>query len=187
MHATPSCPFYLQFHVLLDRRGGIERLGLNGVKGVRWQTGFFHITAAFINDKIDTAEADEVAGILDDGLKGLAAPTIGFDSVGAFTTQGRGMHVVYLTASRVPEEWADYIDRVRTELTAAGYNLGPYKMHVTRARVPTSSIDLESLRAMIARVDVPMIPWTLAKADYRFYREFKHSVREWALSGRVKG
>ena len=185
---VPSGKSYLQFHVPLDRRVGWYRaLGaaLNRVKGVRWQLGFFHITAAFINDKMDTAEADEVAGILDEGLKGLAAPTIGFDTVGAFTTQGGGMHIVYLTASRVPKGWADFIDRVRTELSAAGYHLGSYQMHVTLARIPANSIDLESLRALIASVDVPMIPLTLTKADYRFYREFNHAVREWALSGRV--
>jgi 2'-5' RNA ligase len=180
---------YLQFHVPLDRLAGwyrALRTALNGVKGVRWQPGFFHITAVFINDKIDTAEADKVAGILGEELLGMSAPTIGFDTLGSFTTQGGRMHVVYLTASQVPGEWADLIDRVRSKLSAAGYHLGPYQLHVTLARVPAGSIDLESLRALIAPVDVPMAPLTLTKADYRFYQEYKWAVREWTLPAKAR-
>jgi 2'-5' RNA ligase len=96
------------------------------------------------------------------------------------------MHIVYLTASRVPGEWADLIDRVRSRLASAGYHLGPYQLHVTLARVPAGSIDLESLRALIAHVDVPMCPLTLMKADYRFYHEYKWAVREWTLPAKAR-
>ncbi len=42
--------------------------------------------------------------------------------------------------TRVPEEWAAFVDRVRTRLSEAGYDLGPYRLHVTLARVPIKSI-----------------------------------------------
>ena len=175
---------YLQFHIPLDRGAGWFRdlnNALAGVRDVRWQPGFYHITAAFVNDKIDTAEAEEVAEILDGMLKGAAAPVVTFDTLDAFTTQGGGTHVVYLTASRVPDEWKALVDKVRSTLKGHGYHLGPYQLHVTLARIPAKSIDLESLRERIAEVDIPAFSSTLATADYRFYREFKHAVREWTL------
>lgn len=108
-------------------------------------------------------------------------PVIAFDTPEAFTTQGGAKPVVYLTASRVPDAWAAFVDRVRMKLTGAGYQLGPYKMHVTLARVPAGSIDLNTLRARICTVDVPKISSTLSMADYRFFREFHWKVREWKL------
>ena len=35
----------------------------------------------------------------------MAAPVLTFDTLEAFMTQGGGMHIVYLTASRVSDEW----------------------------------------------------------------------------------
>ena len=175
---------YLQFHVPLDRRAQWYRdltSAIFGVREAKWQSGFFHITAAFINDKIDIPEAEDVADILDEVLTGTTAPVIAFDTVDAFTTQGGGTHVVYLTASKVPDEWKALVDKIRSTLKHRGYRLGPYQLHVTLARIPSGSIDLESLRERIAEVDIPAFSLTLATADYRFYREFKHAVREWTF------
>ena len=45
------------------------------------------------------------------------------------------MHIVYLTASRVPDEWAAaYVDRLRAKLIGLGYHLGPFQFHVMLAR-----------------------------------------------------
>ena len=176
---------YLQFHLPLDRRAGWYRAlkaALGGVRGTRWQDGHFHVTVAFINDGVDVAEAGKLAEVMDGELAGMAAPVLTFDTLEAFTTQGGGMHIVYLTASRVPDEWAAFVDRLRAKLIALGYHLGPFQLHVTLARVPAGSIDLEELRARLVRIDVPKMSLALTKADYRFYREFKWAVREWTLS-----
>ena len=101
---------------------------------------------------------------------------------GGFRDAGGGMHIVYLTASRVPDEWAAFVDRLRAKLIGFGCHLGPFQLHVTLVRVPAGSIGLEDLRRRIGRVDAPELSSTLAKADYRFYREFKWAVREWTLS-----
>ena len=177
-------PSYLQFPLSLDLRALWYRdlmAALGGVKGVRWQKGFFHVTAAFIIDEIDVAEAKKMAEVMGEELAGVAAPVLAFDKLEAFTTQGGGMHVVYLTASRVPDEWVALIDLLQAKLIGLGYHLGPFQLHVTLARVPAGSIALEVLRGRIGRVAVPQIHSTLAKADYRFYREFKSAVREWTL------
>lgn len=178
---------YLQLFVPLDRRAGWYRAlkaALGGVRGTRWQDGHFHVTVAFINDEVDMAGAGKLAEVMDGELAGMAAPVLTFDTLDAFTTQGGGMHVVYLTASRVPDEWAAFVDRLRATLIGLGYHLGPFQLHVTLARVPAGSIDLDALRRRIGRVEAPRIPSTLTKADYRFYREFKWAVREWTLPTR---
>lgn len=175
---------YLQFHLPLDRRAGWYRAlkaALGGVRGTRWQDGHFHVTVAFINDGVDVAEAGKLAEVMDGELAGMAAPVLTFDTLEAFTTQGGGMHIVYLTASRVPDEWAAFVDRLRAKLIGLDYHLGPFQLHVTLARVPAGSIGLDALRHRIGRVAAPQISSTLMKADYRFYREFKRAVREWTL------
>lgn len=179
-----SRPSYLQFHVPLDRRAGwylALKAALGEVRGVRWQDGHFHVTVAFINDDVDRAGAEMLAEVMDAELAGMAAPVLTFDTLEAFTTQGGGMHIVYLTASRVPDEWAAFVDRLRAKLIGLGYHPGPFQLHVTLSRVPAGSIDLDALRHSIGRVAAPQISSTLMKADYRFYREFKWAVREWTL------
>ena len=176
---------YLQFFVALDRRAGWYRAlkaALGGVRGTRWQEGHFHVTVAFINDEVDVTGAEKLAEVIDGELAGMAAPILYFDTLEAFTTQGGGMHIVYLTASRVPEEWAEFVDRLRVKLIGLGYHLGPFQLHVTLARVQAESIGLDDLRRRIGRVAAPRISSTLTKADYRFYREFKWAIREWVLA-----
>ena len=172
---------YLQLFVPLDCRVGWYRAVKQALGWVRPQDGHFHITVTFINDEIDLVRAEKVAEILDEELIGMTAPTLVFDTVDAFPGQQSGKSIVYLTASRVPEEWVAFVNRVRSRLSSAGYHLGPYRLHVTLARVSIKSIGLEALRTRLARIDVPKMSLTLAKADYRFYREFKWAVREWAL------
>lgn len=173
---------FIQFHVPLNRRSQWYHdltASLDGVKSVKWQNGFFHITAAFVNDKIGFVEANRIAEILNEELLGITAPIIDFDTLDAFATQGGGTIVVYLTASCVSEQWEALIDRIRTRLKGSGYDLGPYRMHVTLARIPAGSIDLEELRHRISRIIIPRMAMSLTKADYRFFKEFKCAVREW--------
>lgn len=174
-------PTYLQFHVPLDRRAGWYRAVEKALGRVKPQEGHFHITVAFIKDEIDLVGAGKVAEILDEELKGMTAPTFVFDSVGAFLSENREKSIVNLTASRVPEEWVAFVDRIRTRLSSAGYHLESYRLHVTLARVPIKYIGLEALQARLARIAVPPMSLTLTKADYRFYREFKRAIREWTM------
>ena len=181
---TKSGKTYLQFHVPLDRRARWYRAlkaALGGVRGTRWQDGHFHVTVVFIDDEVDVAGAGKLAEVMDGELAGRAAPVLSFDTLEAFTTQGGGMHIVYLTASRVPDEWAAFVDRLQAKLIGLGYHLGPFRLHVTLARVPAGSIGLEDLRRRIGRIDVPTFSLTLTNADYRFYREFKRAIREWTM------
>jgi 2'-5' RNA ligase len=171
---------YLQLFVSLDRRAGWYRAVKQALGRVRPQEGHFHITVAFIKDEIDLVGAKKVAEILDEELKGMTAPTLVFDTVDAFPGKKSGKSIVNLTASRVPEEWVAFVDRIRARLSGAGYDLGPYRLHVTLARVPIKSIGLEALQARLARIDVPKMSLTLTKADYRF-KGAKNGIRPWTL------
>ena len=171
---------YLQLFVPLDRGAGWYRAVERALGRVKPQDGHFHITVAFINDEIDLVKAKNVAEMLDEELKGMTAPAFVFDTVDAFPAENSEKNIVYLTASQVPEEWVAFVDRVRARLSSAGYHLGPYRLHVTLARVPLAIIGMEELRARLARIDVPKMPSTLSKADYRF-KGAKTAVRPWTL------
>lgn len=172
---------YLQLFVPLDRGAGWYRAVERALGRVKPQDGHFHITVAFINDEIDLVKAKNVAEMLDEELKGMTAPAFVFDTVDAFPAENSEKNIVYLTASQVPEEWVAFVDRVRARLSSAGYHLGPYRLHVTLARVPLECIGLEALQARLARIDVPKMPRTLTKADYRF-KGAKESIKEWKLT-----
>lgn len=75
-----------------------------------------------------------MAEILDEELKGMTAPTFVFDTVDAFPAEKSEKCIVYLTTSRVPDEWVAFVNRIRTRLLSAGYHLGSYRLHVTLAR-----------------------------------------------------
>lgn len=171
---------YLQLHVPLDRRAGWYRAVEKALGSVKPQDGHFHITVAFINGKIDLVKAKNVAEMLDEEFKGMTAPAFVFDTVDAFPAENSEKNIVYLTASQVPEEWVAFVNRIRARLSSAGYHLGPYRLHVTLARVPSAYIGLDVLQARLARIDVPKMPRTLTKADYRFKRA-KKAVRPWTL------
>lgn len=171
---------YLQLLVPLGRQAGWYRAVERALGRVKPQDGHFHITVAFINDVIDLVGAKKVVGILDEALAGMTAPTFVFDTVDAFRAENGEKYIVNLTASRVPEGWEAFVDRVRSRLSSAGYHLGSYRLHVTLARVPVECIGLEALQARLARIAVPPMSLTLTKADYRF-RGAEEGIGEWPL------
>ena len=180
----PPRQSYLQFHVPLDIRARWYRnlrLALGWMNGMKWnKIGSFHITMAFIHDKLDTASANKVAEILDGVLDGIPAPRITFDTLEAFTGNSKLSHYVILTASQIPDEWAPLVNRVRTALTDNDLRLEPYKLHVTLGSIPVDNIDLMSLKNAVGQVRVPAFTLTLNSADYN-YREPHCVIREWTF------
>lgn len=171
---------YLQLFVPLDRDAGWYGAVKEALGGVTLQDGHFHITVAFIKDIIDLVGAEKVVEILDEELHGMTAPTLIFDTVDAFRGQNSGKSIVNLTASKVPEEWVAFVNRIRSRLSGAGYHLDSYRLHVTLAYVPPKLIGLEALRASLARIAVPPMSLTLTKADYRF-KGAEEGIKVWPL------
>ena len=171
---------YLQLLVPLDRRCQWYRQ-LKSILG-KMQDGGFHITVAFINDELDKQGMEKVADVLDQELRHAVAPVITFDKLDVFTSESGDKHIVNLTASVVPKEFTIIKERVRTRLAREGFKLGPFKLHVTLARVNTDKIDLQTLQNRICPVSVPPITRTLKDASYCYLKGYKHPIRRWTLS-----
>lgn len=170
---------YLQFLVPLDRRRQWYRQ-LKSILG-KMQDGGFHITVAFIHDELDKQGMEKVADVLDQELCHAVAPVITFDKLDVFTSESGEKHIVYLTASIIPPEFTSIKDRINARLAGEGYSIGPFKLHVTLARVKTDKMDLQSLQNRIRPVSVPPITRTLKKASYCFVKGHKHPIRRWTI------
>ena len=88
---------------------------------------------------------------------------------------------VALSATEPAPALTEVIGKIRANLEAHGYSLGPYRFHVTLAEIPVGNIGLKELQARVGSVSVPTFSLTLTNADYRFYREFKRAIREWTM------
>lgn len=170
---------YLQLLAPLDRRCRWYRQ-LKSILG-KMQDGGFHITVAFIHDELDRPGMEKVADILDQVLRHAVAPVITFDKLEVFTSESGDKHIVNLTASIIPPEFTSIKDRVRARLADEGYKLGPYKLHVTLARVKTDKIDLQTLQNRICPISIPPITRTLKDASYCYLKGYKHPIRRWTL------
>lgn len=176
---------YLQFCVLLRVHRSKWYLGLKaalgGVRGVNWhRVESFHITAAFIENLPGPDGDARVVSLLDEELKGLLAMDVTFDTVVAFTGTGGDKHYVCLSATEPAPALTEVIDKIRANLEAHGYCLGPYRFHVTLAEIPAGSIGLKELQSRVGSVSVPTFSLTLTKADYRF-KGAKKAIRPWTL------
>lgn len=139
-----------------------------GRVAVRWQKGYYHITMAFLDE---TPEDVNLIPILEKHLKGMNAPTLTFDKLDVFTSRS-GTHIIYLTATDVPQDFLTAIDSIREELKAAGCRIdSPFRLHVTLGRVPDRRIKLKMLQNRVETVALDAFSLTLDKVDYREYGE----------------
>ena len=83
---------------------------------VRWQMGYYHITMAFIDD---TPIGVDFRPLLEKHLRSFAAPTLTFDMLDAFTAMS-GMHIIYLTATDIPQSFMSLVQAIRSDLKTAG-------------------------------------------------------------------
>ncbi|MBR0262397.1 MAG: 2'-5' RNA ligase family protein [Prevotella sp.] len=134
---------------------------------VKWQTGYYHITMAFLDE---TPEKMDLRPILDRHLTTLAAPTVTFDKLDAFTAHS-GMHIIHLTATDVSEDFLSAIERIRTDLKTAGCQIeSDFRLHVTLGRVKDANVDVSTIQKLIQTVHLPMSCFTLTDVDYREFR-----------------
>ena len=134
---------------------------------VKWQTGYYHITMAFLDE---TPEDVDLRPILDRHLNTLAAPTLCFDKLDAFTANS-GMHIIHLTATDVPQDFLATIERIRTDLKAVGCRIeSDFRLHVTLGREKDTGVTVSAIREQIRTVRLSMSCFTLTDVDYREFR-----------------
>lgn len=157
----------IQVPIRYDAQWFVElRFALRQVN-IRWQIGCYHITMAFLNE---TPLNVNLSPILEKHLNQLNAPTLSFDNLDAFSTQS-GPHIIFLTATSIPDDFSSTIDSIRAELKAIGCQIqSSFRLHVTLGRVIDSNITLESVQKMVGTVSLPTITLTLSKVDYREFR-----------------
>ena len=134
---------------------------------VKWQTGFFHITMAFIDD---TPEDVDISTVLQKHLSSFPAPTLTFDKLDVFNTVS-GMFIIYLTATDIPLNYLTLIQNIRTDLKSIGCLMNSdFRLHVTLGRVKKTTVMLSDIKQILCKVSLPAFSLNLKDVDYRFFR-----------------
>ena len=134
---------------------------------VRWQMAYHHITMAFVDE---TPDGVDLRSLLEKHLKTFPAPTLTFDKLDVFTAMS-GMHIIYLTATDIPQSFLSLIDNIRSDMNAAGCVMDSlFRLHVTLGRVKDPHIQLSAIQELTESVSLPAFSLTLEDVDYRFFR-----------------
>lgn len=143
-------------------------LGSFSEVNTNWQKGYWHITAAFIDD---TPLDVDVAAIIDRHLRGLKPISIELDTLGVFATPSGKSKIIYLTASKPPSSLLSLISDIREELSGVGCVMETeFRLHITLGRVFDYNYDVPELQKILDQVEVKPFKVTLAEADYREFR-----------------
>ena len=145
---------------------------------VRWQNGFYHITAVFVNDDLRVAELREAFSRV---LTGIKAPSITLDTLNAFLTSSRREIIVNLAPSHSSAEQLALINNLRATATEVGANINPdFKMHITIGRVDAREATLDDVRRIISTIDVS--PMTVPVKDINYLYLSNHApIARWTL------
>ena len=134
---------------------------------VKWQMAYHHITMAFIDE---TPENIDIRPLLEKHLNTFPAPTLTFDKLDVFTAMS-GMHIIYLTATDVPQSFLSLIENIRSDMKGAGCVMDSwFRLHVTLGRVKDPHIQLATIQELTESVSLPAFSLTLEDVDYRVFR-----------------
>lgn len=134
---------------------------------VRWQMAYHHITMAFVDE---TPEDVDLRPLLEKHLNTFPAPTLTFDKLDVFTAMS-GMHIVYLTATDIPQSFLSLIENIRSDMKAAGCVVNSwFRLHVTLGRVKDPHIQLATIQELAKSVSLSAFSLTLEDVDYRVFR-----------------
>lgn len=160
---------YLEIQVPLkyDAPWFIElRNVLNG-NSVKWQTGYFHITMAFLNA---TPENLDLCPILEKHFARFNAPCITFDKLDVFTTYS-GMYIVHLSSTNVPDDFLKLTEAIRSDMRDAGCQIdSEFRLHVTLGRINDNGSTLPNLQDLVSSVSLASFTLKLTDVDYRVFR-----------------
>ena len=134
---------------------------------VKWQMAYHHITMAFVDE---TPENIDLRPLLEKHLNAFPALTLTFDKLDVFTAMS-GMHIIYLTATDVPQSFLSLIEIIRSDMKAAGCVVDSwFRLHVTLGRVKDPHIQLATIQELAKSVSLPAFSLTLEDVDYRVFR-----------------
>lgn len=144
---------------------------------VKWQTRFFHITVAFINN-------DEPVEVIKDAFDRMLADrcalSLTLDKLDAFVANDAPVIIVNLTASHTPPEFNILVYQLReTALENGAVIYGNFLLHVTLGRIDTDNASLGQVKEIVSGIKVPPFALQLDEAEYRYYRG--ESICSWKM------
>lgn len=144
---------------------------------VRWQTRFFHITAAFINND-EPVELLKVA--FDRLLTDWNALSLTLDKLDAFEAKDAPVIIVSLTTSHLSPEFGILVDQLRESARELGAVIdGNFLLHITLGRIDSAKASLEQVKRVVTGIEVPSFTLQLDEAEYRYFRG--KSIRSWKM------
>ncbi|MBO5627881.1 MAG: hypothetical protein J5965_02230 [Aeriscardovia sp.] len=160
---------YLEIYVPIqfDEPWFVElRNALTGVP-VRWQTGYYHITMAFLNE---TPANLDLLPILKKHLTVFPAPVLTFDKLDVLSTYS-GMFIVHLTSTTIPDDFLLLTEAIRSNMKAVGCQINSeFRLHVTLGRIIDKDISLQNLQDLVSTVSLKPFTLMLSDVDYREFR-----------------
>ena len=151
----------------------------------KYNTLFFHITLAYLNN---VAGKERVKKLIGECINRHNVQRIVFDKIDAFTTRNGDEHIIYIGASKVPEEFVSFVTDLRETLLVAGCDLSPdFRLHATINRLNSKLIDIDSLRSKIKQVQPCNMELQLTDVRYRKGRSKSDtpSIEEYILKQRT--
>ena len=154
-------------------RGAVASAGIT----VRWQTRFFHITAAFINND---EPVEDIKVAFDRLLADRNALSLTLDKLDAFVANDAPVIIVDLTASHPSPEFNILVHQLReTALENGAVIYGNFLLHITLGRIDSDNASLEQVKKIVSGIQVPPFTLQLEEAEYRYYRG--ESIRNWKM------
>ncbi len=134
---------------------------------VKWQTGYYHITMAFLDD---TRNLQEVETIMHKYLDNANAVEMTFNKLDVFTANN-GMQIIHLTTDKIPYEFQKLVNDLRYDICNTSTRiLSEFRLHVTLGRIKEPLIDIKHVSSLIDKIN--FIPFTLMlnEVEYRVFR-----------------
>lgn len=157
----------IQVPISYDLPWFIELRELFSGRQVKWQTGYYHITMAFLDD---TRNLPEVEAIMHKYLDNANAVKITFNKLDVFTANN-GMQIIHLTTDKIPNEFQKLVNDLRYDICKTSTRiLSEFRLHVTLGRIKEPIIDIKHVSSLIDKIN--FIPFTLMLNDVE-YREFR--------------
>ena len=145
---------------------------------VRWQRGFFHITAVFVYDNQRVTELREAFSRV---LAGRKAPKIKVDKLDAFLTSSGREIILNLSPSQPSEELLALINDLRTAAQNVGAHINPnFLLHITIGRIDAREAALDDVRRVISAIDVKPVIAPIRDINY-LYLANHTPIAHWTL------
>ena len=150
-----------------------------GIPVSKWQQWYYHMTILFLDDD---ACAESLTPEFAKMMRYCPALPMTIDKIDAFTTANGAEHIIYLSATNVPEQILTLAEDAQTlaDGLAIDYDKRPFKPHITFGHVPADKMSLDELQTILRSIEQPAFRCVLNEAEHR-YRRSNGTIRKWKL------